>query len=184
MLSAGSAAGKQSQDFSLNTANGAPVAPPPATSNKLNNIPPETAEATAGNAFKTAAELNKIACLKYLLPHAFEKSIEEALTTSASYGHLEVVKFLTSELERRNLLNDSTLDKPLLVCIRYGKLECFQFLILKCQDVQNVVKNCVKKCVSCRFHFPTEESLRLALPATFIRHTEWLLQIFQQYNQH
>ena len=55
MLSAGSAAGKQSQDFSLNTANGAPVAPPPATSNKLNNIPPETAEATAGNAFKTAA---------------------------------------------------------------------------------------------------------------------------------
>ena len=129
------------------------------------------------DAFKKAAELNKIACLKYLLPHAFEKSIEEALTTSASYGHLDVVKFLTSELERRNLLNDSTLDKPLLVCIRYGKLECFQFLILKCQDVQNVVKNCVKKCVSCRFHFPTEESLRLALPATFIRHTEWLLQI-------
>ena len=97
------------------------------------------------NGFMIAATENNMACLQYLFPHASEKTIKETLKNSAIDGFLEIVKFLALELERRNLLNDTTLEDPLIGCISAGQLECFDFLIAKCQDVQKIVKYCVQK---------------------------------------
>ena len=92
--------------------------------------------------FGHAVRNNHVSCIEYLIAFVCDEDLFNHIQV-ASMGYLQITKIIASNLEERNLLNDSVLYAPVIMCIFADQLECFQYLITKYEDVQGLVKNCI-----------------------------------------